>query len=434
MDTLKKMRDLDTLLPELAAMREATYDLLVPVKDVSVITREETKLTDDGVDVLHRLALSHPDGITFDLTRPALSQLCTRISEGGAQDLPARYLDKLLQKGLEGNERAAHLAQENVGFWLDIVRDEKHRGGMDKQWFVRFHSDSPIQLDEDDLPTNGDLEARAILTDKYFAIDNLDLVATVVEVIRDFATGGHAAGVQCIDWRRTSTKLDLLFVNPRMAFDLKNPEAGVQIGRYKTQQDASGHFVKLLGDKGGDQHLVFPCARVTNSETGHGGLQVNAGAFEAVCFNKAMIGTNVVKRHLGALMDGTSRSVKTRDARRHAILCEIQDAVRTVFDPTTFETICKEFLGLFEHEISEVKPVIENVVRSTKLPVTLIDEILQAYSPITAGKDTLGDIQRAVTNLAVKEDCKPDLARDLEDAGGKMLTMTDKQLTRLLVV
>lgn len=433
MNTLSKMRDLDTLLPILAERRDRTHDVLVPVKDVSAIVRDHVFMSEDGLSSRFDLAISHPDGLAFDLTRPALSQLCTRISEGSRQDLPARYLDTLLMKGNDGNQRAAELARENVGFWLDLVRGEVHNNGQERQWFVRLVSSKPIELGEDGLPTNADLTARAVLTDKYFAIDDLDLIGTVVEVIRDYGSGYNpAAGVQCIDWRNSETKLDLLFVNPRISFDLKNPDAGVQVGKYQTQQDAIGHFVSLKGNEGG-QHLVFPAARITNSESGHGGVQANAGAFEKVCFNKAMIGTNMVKRHLGALMDGSSRSVETREARRHAILCEIKDAVRAVFDPSTFETLCKEFLGLFKYEVSAVKPVIENVVRTTKLPTAIIDDIMMAYTPL-GDRHTLGDIQRAVTNVATKEGCGVDLARDLEDAGGSLIKMTDKQLARLLIV
>lgn len=457
------LKDIPTLAAALRDRASRFHDRTIPFRLFQAVP-DKVDVTVDGdgnpMDIWApvfqaRVKEGHAP-FTARIMPQVISQIAAKTAEkkqgGGTKTmLPGPYIRNLLDVG---GEDAAVLNAQNINFWLRRHDGETHRdrARTPKGHLLRLQADRAIKDQQGRLlPAEAEAAvwtARALLSDRYFPIDNLSLAVVLVQVITGkwkFNTDENAEagdvinfadGVRCFDWRLGDKGMDICLMNPSMCFDLNNPEAGVMQttpvndGFAADTPDGSHGWVTPTGktfrwgsDKNGDDgsHLVFPAARIQNSETGHGGMEIIGGFFEAICNNKAMMGTNVLRRHLGALMDGSAQSQLAHQKRTEVVMAEVADGVRHVFDPEPFETMCQKFLGLFDEEVEadKVQDAFQCVV---ELPggADLLQGALMHYAPVNPGKHTVGDVQRAVTRVAQDvEDME--LQAALEDLGGKIV-------------
>lgn len=312
--------------------------------------------------------------------------------------IPMTYYSSMLEKG------AGDLLATNLNYWRAA------QAGEGKKHLIRLIDD----------------QIRAVLSDRYRPISHLDVLTTAIQVItgQDGATGvekPHARGAICFGWDISPTRLSV--ANPTLQVDLKHPEKGVQhnpAGRYNP--DAPGHGWVRAGEKTGDAHWVFPAAFLNNSETGHGGLSVEVGLYEAVCDNAARIGTNLAQRHLGRQLDETDEYVSAETFKKENVLifAKVADVVRNAFDPELLAGNVQKMAGLAKIEV-DVKEAVNAIVELPGMTDGLRDDIFAAYSPLGA-KDTLLDVQRAVTAAAhAVRETDPEKAIELEKLGGAII-------------
>lgn len=297
-----------------------------------------------------------------------------------------------------------------------------------------------------------DDQVRAFLSSKYRPISHLDVLTTAVQVItgRDGEAGKelpHARGARCFGWNVSPTNLNVGLVNPFMVVDLKNLSAGVKLIDPTTTKNGDGggtdfvyagkHVQSDNPTQGGwfqrasdpkNSHLVFPVAWIRNSETGHGGLSISGGMYEAICDNTSKIGKDFMQVHIGRDMEEGEFSSKTYEKINAVVFAKAADVIRNVFDPVLLLANAKKMARLAD-EKADVKEAVDEIVKLPGMSEDVRDDILAAYQPMTTGKETLLDVQRAVTAAAhVYRDSKPETAIALEELGGDMIEKGRKAL------
>ena len=417
------LKDIPELVQVLDEQQSKIRDLIVPSSlvrmDAERIEPPDSGQSSSGDEPPPKkrpvLALFEKSGErrTYGLQDQVHAQLAAKLGIHG------RYYSRM-------REEAVPLLLENVNYWL-----KEEASGDDRKWLVRLLGP----------------DVRALLSDRYRPISHYDLVRTAVQVItsRDGDAGAErpwARGAKCFGWRLTPTQLDVCFVNPGILFDLKHPDNGVHevvpeetiagkgggtdlvyAGRHVQSDNPhqGGWFSRR--EWGSDHHMVFPACRIRNSETGHGGLYIQPGLYEAVCDNTAWIGTNLAERHLGkTLEEDDVLSAETFRKMNAVVFAKTADVVRSVFDPVELERYCRKFLGLLDEEI-EVKEAADLIVKLPGMTEEIGAEILKAYTPV-GRKDTAFDLQRAVTAAARDMHQAAEHAERaylLEELGGDMI-------------
>lgn len=271
-----------------------------------------------------------------------------------------------------------------------------------------------------------DGDIRAFLSSRYRPLSHLDLLTTAVQVItgRDAEKGGDANGSKCFGWTLTPTYMDVCLMNPSLQVDLNDLDKGVQKhapGGYNP--DAPNHgWVKPQENKDGS-HWVFPAAFLKNSETGHGGLSVRVGLYEAICDNTARLGLDLAIRHLGRTLEEGEVifSESTQEKENAVIFAKVSDIVRQAFDPELLLENARKMKNLDRMVLEDVREVVNEVVKLPGMTEDLRDDILAAYHPLGADETAL-DVQRAITAAAhaVREK-NPDKAIALEELGGRLI-------------
>lgn len=270
-----------------------------------------------------------------------------------------------------------------------------------------------------------DDKARGFVSDRYRPLSHLDLMTTAIQTItgRDAEQGGYAKGAVCFGWNLDPKRMDVCLMNPTMVIDLKAIEKGVQKNESAGYDpDGPNHGWVRGGDKG--SHFVFPAAFLGNSETGFGGLSVRVGLYEAVCDNTARLGHDLAIRHLGKTLDEGEVifSATTQEKENAATFAKVADIVRQAFDPASLLSNAKKMAGLADETIDDVREVVSEIAKLPGMTEGVRDDILAAYQPIDQRKDTLLDVQRAVTAAAhASRENRPDLAEALESLGGDLI-------------
>lgn len=393
MNKARHLKDIPELAGELKALRARFHDGIFPQGRVEMVI-------DNGVPVLRAPASDGSDSVRmYGLPKSVHSQMSEKLfQKGGA------YYQRLIAE-------APGLLATNVNHWL--------KADAEKKRLLRFDG----------------MELRAFLSDRFRIIDNLDILTTAVQVItgRDGQDGDmapHARGAACFSWTLTPDRMDVCLVNPRMLVDMNHLERGVMPGVMDVGAwNGGGHDwlkphpdFKTDADNGnGGARYVCPCARIGNSETGHGGVNVNPGLYEAICDNRAWMGINLAQVHVGRVLEmGDLTSAETLRKENAVIFSKVSDAVRAVFHPEHLLKNVRKMQGLAK-EVVDPREAINRIAKLPGITEEIRDDILAAYHPI-GGVDTLLDVQRAVTNAAHKVRERDEVqALELEELGGRMI-------------
>lgn len=375
------LRDIPDLVQQLRAQSKRLRDFVVPHGKMEF-----------GVDS-KALVLS----VKTDGKREALAiQNQVHGQFGERFKVPMNYYTRM-------REEAPELLAHNLNHWRGQDGEEKK--------LVRIIDD----------------QVRAFLSSKYRPISHLDVLTTAVQVItgKDGEAGQeapHARGARCFDWGISPTNLNVGLVNPSMQVNLKDLAKGVQFNRPGGYQaDAPNHGWMRPGKDTDGGHWVFPVAWVRNSETGHGGLSISGGLYEAICDNTAKVGKDFMQVHIGRDMEEGEFSAKTYEKINAVIFAKAADVMRNVFEPELLLENARKMAGL-KGEPADVKAAADSIVKLPGMTEDVRDDILAAYQPLDAGRDTLLDVQRAVTAAAHAYRAeKPEVAMALEELGGAII-------------
>lgn len=342
-------RPLDTVIEELSRQAEDNRDLVAPARSLAIETARYPALT---------LAVRTVG--EFDLTDHAHGQLAEWLG------IPRAYYDRL-------RDVAPRLFQANVNHWLS--RSESDR-------LLRTNSGT----------------VRAVLSDRYRPLDNLDLLGAALPPLTN-------RGFCVVSSEVTDTRFYLKAVSPALEREVAVGDP-VQLG-----------------------------VVLTNSEIGDGALRIESLLYFLSCTNGMVIPEGRMRRqHIGRPAGGDGIparfvSAETREAEDRAVWFRVRDTLEGILTEEFLERLVLRLRAAREDGI-ESDPV--KVVEVTAKRFRLSDEEARAvgthFLAGHAGEPQLTryGLAQAVTQAA-QAARSYDRASELEKLGGVIIDLPPRE-------
>lgn len=362
---MKRNTDLVALAQEVQRQLKSRRDFVAPTPAIEM--EVEASRHDPATAVLQLKVGENRFGV-----RPFAHK---QISEH--LQIPARFYDRLQYK--EPNLLATTI---NTLF----AHDRDNKGDVEKR-MVRT-------LDGD---------VRAVVSPRFFALDNFDLLEHLIPTIKQM----DGTIVNC---QLTERHLYIVVTNPRLRVAVEGS--------------------KRVGD------LVEAGAMVGNSEIGDGTLYVKPYANYLVCLNGAVRDDMGFKRyHLGKSVEAEAEvrellSDEARVADAKAIFLKLRDVFRAAFDEARFKAYVNRVSRTTQDaiEIKNVDRIVEVAVKELELPEKAKDGVLAEL--IKAGDFSRYGLFNAVTAQAHTED-DTETAIGFEKAGSKIIELSAERWKRI---
>lgn len=382
-DTLRKaeLNHLVTLLRDQDARK---VDIVAPASvlwtrdGVAYINQPEPEITADGVTDVRGF---------YTPTRVFDETLAEKIG------LPLAFLRKMRENGW------TDLIDANVNGLLhgrvkhpsgEIVREADKR-----KFLIRLYT----------AGMSGEGVARAVLSDRYRVVDNLDVLTAALDGMRQ--AGLDASAIDTCDL--TERRMYVRVVAP-------------QIKVYAPEL-LKGYRSPFTGASGADNPTVFAGFVLSNSETGDGAATITPRIVFQVCGNGMTITRDVSKSiHLGGRLDSgvVDYSADTQEKNLALITAKARDAVKTFLDTGYVQRVLEGIAEAAGEPVEKPADHIKLVAKRLSFTADQTDGLLDHF--IRGGDMTKGGVMNAVTSLA----------QTVEDAD-KAATMEGLALTALAV-
>jgi hypothetical protein len=318
-----------------------------------------------------------PEGVT---TSPG-TFIPTGTCDAGIADklgIPVGYLRRL---------REEHLAlyDANVNGWL-----EQQPG---RRLLIRA-----LRADE------GDGIARAVLSERYRFVDNLDVLLAVLDGIR-------SAGAD-VEVRRCDLTERRMYV--QIASQSVAAQAQVLLGDYVSP---------FTGARGADNPLVFAGFVLSNSETGHGSFSITPRLIAQVCGNGYTITKDAMREvHLGGRLDAgvVQWSASTQQAAIELITRQAADATATFLTGDYLRRSLDDIERRADVPVRDVPATLKYVAAQCRFTDEQQATILDHF--IGGADRTAGGLLQAVTSAAQVQD-DADVAYEMERLGLRAMTL-----------
>jgi hypothetical protein len=245
--------------------------------------------------------------------------------------------------------------------------------------------------------------ARALLSDRFAIMDNLDALTAALD-------GIHQAGVHVeIDG------CDL--TDRRMYVRIKAP--GVQALAPELLRDYRSPF---SGETGADNPTVFAGFVLSNSETGDGAFSITPRIIVKVCSNGMTIARDAMKAvHLGGKMDEgvINWSRDTIDKQLALVTARARDAVATFLDKDYMVRVIRDMETKAGKKIEDVEDV-RVVAKKLAFDQEQQDAVFNMF--VKGGQFTAGGVMQAVT-AAAQSTRDADKAFEMEAQATKALEL-----------
>jgi hypothetical protein len=254
-----------------------------------------------------------------------------------------------------------------------------------------------------------DGNVRAVLSNRYRALENEDLAEAVLPLLLD---------------------MDLMILSSEITdrrFYIKAVSNAIK------QDVPTG---KRMGDGG---HTIFdtvqPGITIANSEVGFGALSVSSTVWTRACTNLADFGASIRKAHLGGRSDVSDDvyqllSDKTKQKTDEALWHQIRDVVKNAFNEAKFGALTKKLGKASEDKITgDVVEVVERVGKRFNLAEGDRKGILARL--IEGGDLTRYGLHSAVTRHSADVESYDD-ATELEKIGGNIIDLAPSQWSEVL--
>lgn len=257
-----------------------------------------------------------------------------------------------------------------------------------------------------------DGRCRAVLSDRYKILDNGDLFFAAFEKFEQ-------VGAEMWHARLWDDGMDLFGVRK---------DVSAEVTTDRTFDPGDGWQSRWHGEAG-DVHN--PAVRLTNSETGEGGLRVNLAILRKVCCNFNVWTDGVSQVHLGKLLgnsEGMLESDETRKSEGAYIWNKVKDAIDTAFDPVAFQKLIDRLNNATKQVLTDPEKAIGNVVAEYSISDDRKKAIERAL--ILSGDKTRFGLIQAVTESA--HTAEPSTAHRLDEIGGELTSMADSKFESLV--
>jgi hypothetical protein len=243
---------------------------------------------------------------------------------------------------------------------------------------------------------------RAVLSDKFRALDNYDLVKMI-------ATKFNNGRFQVVGSQVTDTTLYIKATVPDMYRAVRNS--------------------KVADD------VIAPMIYISNSEVGAGRLKVCRGSYRKICNNgmcrDVVKGRNHVGRATGLGDDGHGFEVNFSDDTRNlidaAFWSELSETIDAAVSEESFSLLMDKLEGFTAKRLPSLKYAVEYVQNTFKFNSEEADAIMENL--MRGGDDTVYGLWNAVTAVSHQvEDY--DRAVEIEKIGGQMLDVNPSAFSK----
>lgn len=246
--------------------------------------------------------------------------------------------------------------------------------------------------------------ARALLSNRYGAIDNLDALVAVMQGIYESDPTAQVVGCDLTD-RKMYVRVQSLNVSVLAPALLR------------------GYRSPYSGEEGADNPLVFAGFVVANSEVGCGALTVTPRATIQVCNNGLTVTKDALRKaHLGSVQEESVIEFSQDTQRRELelITAKAKDAVATFLSEDYLQTLVDDVTERAEGNLENSADAVKIVTKKLNYSDEVAAGVLDCF--IRGGQTTVGGVMQAVTAYAQQvEDA--DLASSLEDDALKALAL-----------
>ena len=370
---MKQGRTLQEVLTELQRQNEMKKDFIVPAQSMRMNADGRTfEIVDD-----HDAFLARDSFSTTDLFHRQI---------GSALGIPAKYYDQMRKLKPE-------LLAQNVNAWFGDKAQSYMIRSMNYGAYGDAHSASHSASHSD--AHNGSRVARALLSDRYRRIDNMEIASAVLPL---FAGQPDMEVMSC---EVTEHRMYLKIVNKRLEADVV-PGDTVQGG-----------------------------VIISNSEVGLGAVSVQPLLYRLVCSNGLCVNDLGERRtHVGratkAVDDGYALySDEALIAEDKAFMLKLRDITMAAIEETRFDTVVDKLRETTQVKITgRVQDVIELTGKNYGLNQPEQDNILNYL--IQGGDLSLYGLTNAITRASQDVESY-DRATALEGIGWQVATMPAAQ-------
>jgi hypothetical protein len=318
-------------------------------------------------------------------------------------------------------EQRPDLWDANVNGWLQ-GNDLAGCPGDDRKFLVRL-----FQADGDGLGV-----ARAVLSDSYKVIDNLDALMATLDGIRQAGADVQFDGLD-LTGRRLYARVvspQVRALAPKLLAGYRSPFGGeVYVpGRAWTPERArAAAAAEGRGYAPGSEPVLFAGFVISNSEVGEGAWSITPRIVAEICGNGLQITADVTRAvHLGSRREeGVVRySADTLEKELALITARARDAVTTFLSPDYLVSKITDMEQKAGVPVSHPEDTVRQVAKTVKFSDEMTDSILGHF--IRGGQLTAGGVMQAVTSVAQTLD-DADAAHELE---GQALRALDAAAAR----
>lgn len=315
-------------------------------------------------------------------------------------------------------EQRPDLWDANVNGWLH-GDDLAGYPADDRTFLVRL-----FQADGDGLGV-----ARAMLSDSYKVIDNLDALMASLDGIRLAGTDVEFDGLDLTERRLYARVVapQIRAYAPALLAGYRSPFGGeVYIpgrnwtpGQARAAAAREGH-----GYEPGTEPVLFAGFVIANSEVGDGAWSITPRIVAEICGNGLQITADVARAvHLGSRHEeGVVRyTADTLEKELALITARARDAVTTFLSPDYLQAKVTEIQRKAGVPVRHPEETVRHVAKTAKISDEMADAILAFF--IRGGQLTAGGVMQAVTSVAQTLD-DADAAHDLEAQALRVMDLT----------
>lgn len=257
--------------------------------------------------------------------------------------------------------------------------------------------------------------ARAVLSDSYKVIDNLDALLATLDGIRQAGVDVEFDGLDLSERRLYARVVapQIRAYAPGLLAGYRSPFGGETYipGRQWTPEQARQAAARSgQGYEPGSEPVLFAGFVVSNSEVGDGAWSITPRIVAQVCGNGMQIVADVTRAvHLDSRQDeGVIRySADTQEKELALITARARDAVATFLSPAYLQAKVSEVERKAGVPVSHPDETVRQVAKAAKFSDEIADGILAHF--VRGGQLTAGGVMQAVTSLAQTLD-DPDAA------------------------
>jgi len=281
--------------------------------------------------------------------------------------IPPKYYQKM-------RESALPLLDHNVNHWLKEVKGN---------YFLRTFSprgDGGVGV------------ARALLSDRFRTIDNLDVLMATLDTVK-----GMDRNLQIEHCALSDKKMYVSFTAPDVVVNSKE-----LLSRYR-----------LPGTNEGGNPAIMTGFILSNSETGHGAFQIIPRIVVQVCSNGMIAQRDALKHiHLGTKLEqGVIHwSDDTNRKNMELVISQVKDAVTTFISEEYLGGLINRLLEEGSYQIQHPIAAVNNVCKAYQISEERTKSILDFFTK--SGDPTSFGVAQAVTYYA--QQVEPDLRYEYE--------------------